>query len=79
MCVRLCLSTGSSKARGLDAFLLPIKVPVADLAGVVPGLAKLGDVKGFIITMAGLWAKLGPQAKTAASSRADRCGRAIEG
>src|SRR5262249_54237155 len=66
--------------KALDAFLMPIQVPVADLADVVPRLAKLGNVKGFIITiphketMARLCAELGPQAKTVGCVNAVRIG-----
>ena len=52
----------------LDAFLIPIHVRAADLSDVVPRLAKLGNVKGLIVTiphketMARLCSELGPNA-----------------
>lgn len=53
----------------LDAFLVPIHVRAADLSDVVPRLAKLGNVKGLIVTIphketiARLCSELGPNAK----------------
>jgi len=59
--------------KSLDAFLVPIHVRTAELADVVPGLAKLGNVKGLIITiphkepMARLCSELGANAKMVAA------------
>jgi len=53
----------------LDAFLIPVHVRAADLSDVVPRLAKLGNVKGLVVTIphketiARLCAELGPNAK----------------
>ena len=53
----------------LDAFLIPIHVRTADLIDVVPRLAKIGNVKGLIVTIphkeaiAQLCSELGPNAK----------------
>jgi shikimate dehydrogenase len=55
--------------KGLDAFLLPVHVRAGDLTDVVPRLARLGNVKGLIVTiphkesMAQLCSELGPNAK----------------
>ena len=55
--------------RGLDAFLVPIHVPAAELADITPRLAKLGNVKGLVITIphkeaiARLCSELGPNAR----------------
>ena len=55
--------------KGLDAFLVPIHVRSAELADVVPRLAKLGNVKGpdhhhpAQGAMARLCSELGPNAK----------------
>jgi len=37
--------------KGLDGFLLPFHVRVNDLAEVLPRLAKIGNLKGFIVTI----------------------------
>ncbi len=39
------------EARGLDGFLMPLHVRVADLADVLPRLAKIGNLKGVIVTI----------------------------
>lgn len=55
--------------KGLDAFLIPMHVRAADLADVVPRLAKIGNLKGIVATiphketLAKLCAELGPTAK----------------
>jgi shikimate dehydrogenase len=74
------------EARKLDAFLIPVHVRAADLGDVVPRLAKLGNVKGLIVTiphketMARLCAELGPNAKMVGAvnvARIDGGGRLI--
>ena len=37
--------------KGLDAFLFPLHVPAAELADVLPRLAKLPNLKGLIVTI----------------------------
>ncbi|MFN0164601.1 MAG: shikimate dehydrogenase family protein [Burkholderiales bacterium] len=55
--------------RGLDGFLLPLHVRAADLADVVPRLAKVGNIRGIIVTIphkeaiARLCDELGPNAR----------------
>jgi shikimate dehydrogenase len=57
------------EAKGLDAFLIPLHVRKADLDDVVPRLAKLGNLKGLIVTIphkeaiARLCHELGPNAE----------------
>jgi shikimate dehydrogenase len=64
--------------KGLDAFLMPVHVRAADLADVVPRLAKLGNVKGLIVTiphketMAQLCSELGPNARVVGAVNAVR-------
>jgi shikimate dehydrogenase len=64
--------------RGLDAFLLPVHVRVSDLEDVVPRLAKIGNVKGLIVTiphketMARLCDELGPNARMVGAVNAVR-------
>lgn len=54
--------------KGLDGFLLPLHVRANDLAEVVPRLAKVGNLKGIIVTIphkqaiARLCSELGPNA-----------------
>jgi shikimate dehydrogenase len=59
------------EAKGFDAFAVPLHVRAADLADVVPRLAKLGNLRGFIVTiphketMAKLCTELGSNARLA--------------
>ena len=59
--------------KGLDAMLVPINVRKGDLEDVLPRLAKLGNVKGFLISMPfkesviPLCSALGPQARLTGS------------
>jgi shikimate dehydrogenase len=55
--------------KGIDAFLIPVHVRAADLADVVPRLAKIGNLKGIIATiphkesLARICVELGPNAR----------------
>jgi shikimate dehydrogenase len=66
--------------KGVDAFLIPVHVRAGDLSDVVPRLAKLGNVKGLIVTiphkeaMVQLCSELGPNASMIRAVNAVRIG-----
>jgi shikimate dehydrogenase len=64
--------------RGVDAFIVPLHVLPEDLAGVVPSLRKLRNLRGLVLTiphketMAGLCDELGPDGRLVGAVNAVR-------